>query len=104
MMLTVPPPPHTPQLLSLTLDGLTGVSQDHMRGRFQTSPYHMMLNINLWSTLWLGMGESHDPPAHPSGLLFLSHPSPLLSFPSADIPAVLTFPVSITVTVSFSVS
>ncbi|KAG7459772.1 hypothetical protein MATL_G00214150 [Megalops atlanticus] len=43
-------------LLSLTLDGLTGVAQDHMRGRYQTSPNHMMLNINLWSTLVLGMG------------------------------------------------
>lgn len=29
-----------------------------MRGRFQTSANHMMLNINLWSTLVLGLGES----------------------------------------------
>ncbi|KAJ8389973.1 hypothetical protein AAFF_G00112580 [Aldrovandia affinis] len=43
-------------LLSLTLDGLTGVAQDHMRGRYQTSPNHMMLNINLWSTLVLMIG------------------------------------------------
>lgn len=43
-------------LLSLTMDGLTGVAQDHMRSRFQTSAYHMMLNINLWSTLVLGLG------------------------------------------------
>uniref|UniRef100_A0A8C4ZXK9 Solute carrier family 35 member B1 n=1 Tax=Gadus morhua TaxID=8049 RepID=A0A8C4ZXK9_GADMO len=42
-------------LLSLTMDGLTGVFQDHMRTRFQTSAYHMMLNINLWSTLVLGL-------------------------------------------------
>lgn len=42
-------------LLSLTMDGLTGVAQDHMRAHFQTSPYHMMLNINLWSTLVLGI-------------------------------------------------
>ncbi|KAJ8251229.1 hypothetical protein GJAV_G00218710 [Gymnothorax javanicus] len=41
-------------LVSLTLDGLTGVSQDYMRGHFQTSANYMMLNINLWSTLWLG--------------------------------------------------
>ncbi|NXT38412.1 S35B1 protein, partial [Pelecanoides urinatrix] len=43
-------------LLSLTLDGLTGVSQDHMRGHYQTGSNHMMLNINLWSTLFLGAG------------------------------------------------
>lgn len=42
-------------LLSLTLDGLTGVSQDHMRARYQTGANHMMLNVNLWSTLVLGM-------------------------------------------------
>lgn len=46
------------QLLSLTLDGLTGVAQDHMRSRFQTSANHMMLNVNLWSILVLGLGES----------------------------------------------
>uniref|UniRef100_A0A8C1U752 Solute carrier family 35 member B1 n=1 Tax=Cyprinus carpio TaxID=7962 RepID=A0A8C1U752_CYPCA len=44
-------------LLSLTLDGLTGVAQDHMRVRFQTGANHMMLNINMWSTLVLGISE-----------------------------------------------
>ncbi|XP_076853122.1 solute carrier family 35 member B1 [Brachyhypopomus gauderio] len=43
-------------LVSLTLDGLTGVAQDYMRGRHQTGAYHMMLNVNLWSTLMLGLG------------------------------------------------
>ncbi|XP_012681428.1 solute carrier family 35 member B1 [Clupea harengus] len=43
-------------LLSLTLDGLTGVSQDHMRARYQTGANHMMLNVNLWSILVLGLG------------------------------------------------
>lgn len=43
-------------LMSLTMDGLTGVAQDHMRARFQTSANHMMLNINMWSTLVLGLG------------------------------------------------
>ncbi|TKS92280.1 Solute carrier family 35 member B1 [Collichthys lucidus] len=42
-------------LVSLTLDGLTGVAQDHMRARFQTGANHMMLNINLWSSLVLGL-------------------------------------------------
>ncbi|PWA17778.1 hypothetical protein CCH79_00008333, partial [Gambusia affinis] len=42
-------------LVSLTLDGLTGVAQDHMRARFQTGANHMMLNINMWSTLILGL-------------------------------------------------
>lgn len=45
------------QLLSLTLDGLTGVSQDHMRAHYQTGSNHMMLNVNLWSTLLLGAGK-----------------------------------------------
>ncbi|XP_016401408.1 solute carrier family 35 member B1-like [Sinocyclocheilus rhinocerous] len=44
-------------LLSLTLDGLTGVAQDHMRARYQTGANHMMLNINMWSTLVLGISE-----------------------------------------------
>lgn len=47
-----------PQLVSLTLDGLTGVAQDHMRARFQTGANHMMLNINMWSILILGLGKS----------------------------------------------
>ncbi|KAJ8245923.1 hypothetical protein GJAV_G00261750 [Gymnothorax javanicus] len=42
-------------LLSLTLDGLTGAAQDHMRANYQTGSNHMMLNINLWSTLVLGI-------------------------------------------------
>uniref|UniRef100_A0A8C5HJE1 Solute carrier family 35 member B1 n=1 Tax=Gouania willdenowi TaxID=441366 RepID=A0A8C5HJE1_GOUWI len=42
-------------LVSLTLDGLTGVAQEHMRARYQTGANHMMLNINLWSTLVLGL-------------------------------------------------
>ncbi|NWQ83426.1 S35B1 protein, partial [Columbina picui] len=50
-------------LLSLTLDGLTGVSQDHMRAHYQTGSNHMMLNVNLWSTLFLGAGKGH--PAKP---------------------------------------
>ncbi|NXL50483.1 S35B1 protein, partial [Podilymbus podiceps] len=44
------------QLLSLTGGGLTGVSQDHMRAHYQTGSNHMMLNVNLWSTLFLGAG------------------------------------------------
>ncbi|KAG5854791.1 hypothetical protein ANANG_G00041490 [Anguilla anguilla] len=43
-------------LLSLTLDGLTGVAQDHMRAHYQTGSNHMMLYINLWSTFVLGLG------------------------------------------------
>ncbi|XP_008327537.1 solute carrier family 35 member B1 [Cynoglossus semilaevis] len=42
-------------LVSLTLDGLTGVAQDQIRGRYQASANHMMLNINLWSSLVLGL-------------------------------------------------
>lgn len=42
----------------MTLDGLTGVSQDHMRAYYQTGSNHMMLNVNLWSTLVLGAGKN----------------------------------------------
>ncbi|XP_051894748.1 solute carrier family 35 member B1 [Pristis pectinata] len=43
-------------LVSLTLDGLTGVAQEHMRANFQTGSNQMMLNINVWSSLFLGIG------------------------------------------------
>nr|XP_023685001.1 solute carrier family 35 member B1 [Paramormyrops kingsleyae] len=51
----LPPPSGVFQVCSLMLDGLTGVAQDHMRNRFQTGPNHMMLHINLWSILVLGI-------------------------------------------------
>ncbi|XP_014681326.1 PREDICTED: LOW QUALITY PROTEIN: solute carrier family 35 member B1-like [Priapulus caudatus] len=40
-------------VVSLTLDGVTGAMQDRMRGYHSTKGHHMMLNINLWSTLYL---------------------------------------------------
>uniref|UniRef100_UPI00398EC81F solute carrier family 35 member B1 n=1 Tax=Pristiophorus japonicus TaxID=55135 RepID=UPI00398EC81F len=43
-------------LVSLTLDGLTGVAQDHMRANFKTGSNQMMLNINVWSSFFLGIG------------------------------------------------
>ncbi|KAL4228977.1 hypothetical protein ACF0H5_012017 [Mactra antiquata] len=43
-------------LVSLTLDGLTGATQDRMRSEHKTGPYHMMLFVNLWSVLWLALG------------------------------------------------
>jgi len=36
-------------LISLTLDGLTGVSQEKMRNNYATNPHHMMLYVNGWS-------------------------------------------------------
>uniref|UniRef100_A0A3P8X1S6 Solute carrier family 35 member B1 n=1 Tax=Cynoglossus semilaevis TaxID=244447 RepID=A0A3P8X1S6_CYNSE len=39
----------------LSFHGLTGVAQDQIRGRYQASANHMMLNINLWSSLVLGL-------------------------------------------------
>lgn len=33
------------------------MSQDHMRAHYQTGSNHMMLNVNLWSTLFLGAGK-----------------------------------------------
>ncbi|KAK0059449.1 solute carrier family 35 member B1-like [Biomphalaria glabrata] len=43
-------------LLSLTLDGLTGASQDRMKSFHQTSANNMMLHINVFSVLWLAIG------------------------------------------------
>ena len=45
------------QLLSLTLDGMTGASQDRMRADYQTHAHHMMLAVNKWSIIILGVGE-----------------------------------------------
>jgi len=43
-------------LVSLTLDGLTGVTQEKMRTNYSTTQHHMMLNINLWACIFLGTG------------------------------------------------
>ena len=45
------------QLLSLSLDGMTGGIQDKIRSEFQTQTYSMMLNLNVWSVLYLGVGK-----------------------------------------------
>jgi len=36
-------------LASLTLDGLTGVTQEKMRNGYFTNQHHMMYNVNKWS-------------------------------------------------------
>ncbi|KAJ8306862.1 hypothetical protein KUTeg_014946 [Tegillarca granosa] len=46
------------KLVSLTLDGLTGVTQERMRSESKTGPYNMMFNVNLWSILWLAIETS----------------------------------------------
>lgn len=43
------------QLLSLTMDGMTGAIQERMKAEFQSKSGHMMLNMNLWSTLYLAV-------------------------------------------------
>ncbi|KAK3585799.1 hypothetical protein CHS0354_010580 [Potamilus streckersoni] len=43
-------------LVSLTLDGLTGATQDKMRAEHKTGGYSMMASVNLWSLLWLAIG------------------------------------------------
>ncbi|XP_067005998.1 solute carrier family 35 member B1 [Anabrus simplex] len=42
-------------LLSLAMDGLTGAIQERMRAEHQTKSGHMMINMNLWSMLYLGV-------------------------------------------------
>ncbi|XP_069119471.1 solute carrier family 35 member B1-like [Argopecten irradians] len=43
-------------LVSLTLDGLTGATQERMRSDHKTGAYSMMLNVNLWSLVWSSIG------------------------------------------------
>lgn len=43
-------------LVSLTLDGLTGASQDKMRGDFQTGASSMMYAVNIGSVVFLAIG------------------------------------------------
>jgi UDP-galactose transporter B1 len=51
-------------VLSLMMDGLTGAIQERMRSEYQTKSGHMMLSMNMWSTIYLGLaiivtGEGH---------------------------------------------
>lgn len=52
------------QVVSLICDGATGVAQSKMRMGHNTKSYDMMLNMNLWSLLWLAialsMGEAYE--------------------------------------------
>ncbi|CAK8682627.1 unnamed protein product [Clavelina lepadiformis] len=42
-------------LVSLSLDGLTGVTQERMRTHHFTNEHYMMCNVNLWSCLLLSV-------------------------------------------------
>lgn len=44
------------QLVSLTLDGVTGAVQERMRAEYQSKPAHMMYYVNLWSCFILSTG------------------------------------------------
>lgn len=46
------------QLVSLTLDGVTGAVQERMRSDHKTGANSMMFNINVWSILWSAIGMS----------------------------------------------
>ena len=39
------------------MDGITGAIQERMRAEHKTKSSHMMLNMNAWSTLYLGIGK-----------------------------------------------
>lgn len=45
-------------MISLALDGFTGAIQDRMNTHHTTKTHSMMLNINLWSCLWLFAGKN----------------------------------------------
>ncbi|XP_054161762.1 solute carrier family 35 member B1-like [Oppia nitens] len=42
-------------ILSLSMDGVTGAFQDRMKSEYKTQSGHMMLQMNLWSTLLLAI-------------------------------------------------
>jgi len=44
------------QVLSLSLDGVTGGVQDKIRSEHQTQTHRMMLAMNLWSLVYLSLG------------------------------------------------
>ncbi|KAM7540356.1 hypothetical protein Aperf_G00000029772 [Anoplocephala perfoliata] len=46
---------HLLLLVSLTLDGLTGGMQEDFRSRAHVGPYSLMMKLNLWSLLCLGL-------------------------------------------------
>lgn len=46
-----------PQVLSLTMDGLTGAVQERMIAESKTKSGHMMLNMNLFSIGYLAIGR-----------------------------------------------
>jgi UDP-galactose transporter B1 len=37
------------------MDGFTGAIQERMKSEYKTQSGHMMLQMNLWSTLFLGV-------------------------------------------------
>ncbi|XP_060879368.1 solute carrier family 35 member B1 [Metopolophium dirhodum] len=52
-------------ILSLTMDGVTGAVQERMRSESKTKSGHMMVNMNLWSMMFLsvaliGTGQIFD--------------------------------------------
>lgn len=44
-------------MISLAMDGFTGAIQDRMRAEHKSKSGHMMLSMNLWSTLFSGIGS-----------------------------------------------
>lgn len=54
------------QVLSLTMDGLTGAVQERMIAESKTKSGHMMLNMNLFSIGYLAIGELWGSPVEGS--------------------------------------
>jgi hypothetical protein len=45
------------KIVSLALDGFTGAIQDRMNTHHTTKTHSMMFNINIWSCLWVFIGN-----------------------------------------------
>ena len=45
------------KIISLALDGFTGAIQDRMNTHHTTKTHSMMFNINIWSCLWVFIGN-----------------------------------------------
>ena len=44
-------------IMSLAMDGFTGAIQDKMNAGHKPDPHSMMLNMNVWSCLYLFIGK-----------------------------------------------
>jgi len=62
-------------IMSLAMDGFTGAIQDKMNAGHKPDPHSMMLNMNVWSCLYLFIGNNFVEQYRLSTIFFLSFSS-----------------------------